>query len=869
MTMARTEVGSAYVSIYPDTSHFSDELANELGSSKTVRAMTSAGETASNGFSSGFSAVTVALGNIMANAAIEVARLFTDNLNRGIERLDTIANFPKLMQTFGYSTEEAGAAVVAIQQHLDGLPGSTDEVLRLVQAISDSTGDLTLATTAGLAFNDMLTAAGADAYTSMMSMRMFDQMMGGAQFTSMRWQALVSKMPLQFNLLAQSMLGPTASAQDLGQALADGEVTMTDVAEAMTALGPRFTEQARAMSYGVGTAMRNFGNRMAAGVAGILGSIGQERIAKVIDRISYGIRDAMLAVGEGIGWLVQKIDESGLRYLLDNLFTNMQSTLEKVDLEPLKSAAEAIIGLVKGGLQWLVDNSPAIESFFLAVTGFVGDVLQWIIDNGDVVNFVLGAIGGALAVITAIQFAGWISGVAGAVGLFLTSLNPITVLITLIASLVGGLVAWFTTTEEGKQAWADFTSTVAEKFAEFKEKFSTIIETVKRNWEKLTTKLSSLWNTFKTNLTRTLGNIKTTFTNIWNKIRAVVVPIIEKIGSGIEKVWKRVQTVTSTVFNAIKTFLSNIWNGIKSIIEGVVKFITSLVKGDFEGMKKAISNIFGGIATVASTIWNGIKTTISGVVDGIKSVASSAWNSMKTTASNVWNGIKTVASTVWNGIKTTISGVTDGIKTVASGAWNSVKTTASTIWNGIKTTAGTIWGGIKSAITAPIESAKKVVGDALGAMQGFINGLTGKTVTVSVNTSGAQTAVADINSQIKRLTDKTLYVNVQKTGISGIDINAKAAGGGWYMTTYAAGGIATRATAGIFGEAGDEALVPLSNRNKVRPFARAVAYEINDGTTNSNVTITGNSFYIRSDNDIQRLAQELSNYQNRQMAGRL
>ena len=105
--MSRTEVGSAYVSIYPDTSHFTDDLSKELGASSTVNAMSSAGEKAGEGFNSGFSAVTVALGNIMSNVIMGAVNLFTENLDRGIARLDTIQNFPRLMQTFGFSTDVA------------------------------------------------------------------------------------------------------------------------------------------------------------------------------------------------------------------------------------------------------------------------------------------------------------------------------------------------------------------------------------------------------------------------------------------------------------------------------------------------------------------------------------------------------------------------------------------------------------------------------------------------------------------------------------------------------------------------------------------------------------------------------------------
>lgn len=844
--MARTEVGSAYVSIYPDTSHFSEQLEQELSSSRITGVIGTAGERASQSFSTGFSAVSVAIGNLLSNAVMGAVDLFTQNLQRGIARLDTIANFPKLMQTFGYSVDDANASVVAIQQHLDGLPGSTDEVLRLVQAISDSTGSLDLATSAGIAFNDMLTASGADAYTTMMSMRMFDQMMGGAEFTSQRWMALVSKMPLQFSLLARSILGPTASAQDLGEALQNGDVTMKQIAETMTELGPRFEEQARAMSYGIGTAMTNYGHRMAAGVAKILDVVGQENIAKFIDKMGYGIRDAMYTVAQGVEWLIVKIKTSKLDEVFGQVVQKAKDLAASIDWEPLKQ-------------------------FFRDAINFTRDALQWVLDHGDAVRVILATIGGAIAAMIAWDLGTKIAGIIAAITAFVSA-NPIGLIVVAVSAAATAIYAFLTQTEEGGRVlewlkgvvdvvaqgieaaagiigiavqflidlvtaavdvvvnivmWiGNAISAVGDLVGSVKGRLSNLGTALKKIWNDIRNAATAAWTKIKNSVVSLVEKIRDSVKAAWDKIKSIVTTIADAIRTSVTKAWESLKVVTSTAMNAIKGIVEPIWNAIKSFIEGVVKLITSIVKGDFEGMKSAVSTIFNGIKSLAESIWNGIKTTITTVVDGIKTAASTAWNGMKTTASTIWNGIKSAATTAWE--------------------------------------------GIKGAITAPIDAAKSAVSTIMSGMQGIINKLTGKKVDVGVNDS--RTAVSNIvngiQNKINGLKGKTVTVNVQKGGINGIDINAKAAGGGWYMTTYAAGGIATRATAGIFGEAGDEAIIPLSNRNKVRPFARAVATEI-DVDAKGGVMVTGNNFYVRNDNDIDRIAEAINRQGMRQMAGRL
>ena len=98
-----------------------------------------------------------------------------------------------------------------------------------------------------------------------------------------------------------------------------------------------------------------------------------------------------------------------------------------------------------------------------------------------------------------------------------------------------------------------------------------------------------------------------------------------------------------------------------------------------------------------------------------------------------------------------------------------------------------------------------------------------------------------MQNKLNSLQSKRINVelNVFKTGISKIGVDGTLAGGGFSVWTAAAGGIATSPTFGVFGEAGDEALIPLSNRDKVRPFARAVAAEMGGGTVN-NYYIDGN-----------------------------
>lgn len=81
---------------------------------------------------------------------------------------------------------------------------------------------------------------------------------------------------------------------------------------------------------------------------------------------------------------------------------------------------------------------------------------------------------------------------------------------------------------------------------------------------------------------------------------------------------------------------------------------------------------------------------------------------------------------------------------------------------------------------------------------------------------------------------------------------------------FATGGIVTGATPAIIGEAGDEAVVPLSNKSKMKPFANAVASMMTDkkssnstGESSGQTVINIESMIIREEADIKKLADEL------------
>jgi 6,7-dimethyl-8-ribityllumazine synthase len=87
------------------------------------------------GLTSSFGKLTssIALGNLAAKGITKSFELVSQNMDRAIQRIDTMDNFPKVMQNFGVSSDEAAESIKRIDQTVQGLPTSLDQAVAGVQ----------------------------------------------------------------------------------------------------------------------------------------------------------------------------------------------------------------------------------------------------------------------------------------------------------------------------------------------------------------------------------------------------------------------------------------------------------------------------------------------------------------------------------------------------------------------------------------------------------------------------------------------------------------------------------------------------------------------------------------------------------------
>lgn len=310
-----TTVGEAQIKLSFDT--------KGLNTGKITSEISNTGEIASQFFAKSF--VSNLAANIVSSGFNKVMGAITSSLDSAISRVDTMNNFPKVMQSLGLSSEEASSSIKAMSDRLDGLPTTLNGMVSDVQKLTATMGNLNQgtvnATSLGLALNDMFLAGGKGTEAASNAMEQYNQMLAQGKPDMQSWRSILNAAPGQLKQLAKTLLGATAGQNELYEALQKGTITFDQMNEAIVRIDREggdgfasFEKQARSATGGVGTALQNVGNRISKAVATVIDTIGGERIANAINgfssqfgKIGVGVgnfvKDAMAGVGKFVDYL--------------------------------------------------------------------------------------------------------------------------------------------------------------------------------------------------------------------------------------------------------------------------------------------------------------------------------------------------------------------------------------------------------------------------------------------------------------------------------------------------------------------------------------------------------------------------------------
>lgn len=271
--------------------------------------------------------------------------------------------------------------------------------------------------------------------------------------------------------------------------------------------------------------------------------------------------------------------------------------------------------------------------------------------------------------------------------------------------------------------------------------------------------------------------------------------------AGVDAISSKVQEICAFLAPYVQAFLDQIVSTVQvamdtlgPIIGAVLTVIVSTVVPILTSIMDTVAQV---LATILATVTN-VMAAVSTVIQGAWQIISGIFQTVLGVILAVTTGDFTMlqqgVTSIMQGTMVAINGVMQAILSIVSGAWNAVKAVFVGVCNAVSGAISGAFNGIKSVIDSTMNGAKSTVSGALSAISGFFAGL---------------------HLQFP-------HINLPHFSISGdfslVPPSVPSISVSWYRT----GAIAMGASVVGIGEAGPEAVVPLSGR-EMDPYADAVA----------------------------------------------
>lgn len=287
--------------------------------------------------------------------------------------------------------------------------------------------------------------------------------------------------------------------------------------------------------------------------------------------------------------------------------------------------------------------------------------------------------------------------------------------------------------------------------------------------------LVTLWNTSETFRATVLAAVDTISAKV-QEICAFLAPYVQAF---VDQLVLTVQTAMDVLLPIIEAALTVII----SIVVPVLTSIMDTVANVFATILATVTNVMAALSSIIQGAWQVIQGIFQTVLGLIVGVVTGDFSMMSSGVSGILNGMSGI-----------ISGILQGILSVFSGIWNSIKSVAVGACNAVTGAVSGAFNGIRSVIENAMSGAKSTVSNALDAISGFFAGLHLEFPHIAL-------PHFSLSGEFSLMPPSVPSISVS-----------------WYRT----GAIAMGASVVGIGEAGPEAVVPLSGR-EMDPYADAVA----------------------------------------------
>lgn len=633
-------------------------------------------------FGSKVKAVVAGIGITKAVGA--TMNVLSSSLDGAITRFDTLQSYPKVMNSLGFSTEDAQASVIKLNESVQGLPTSLADVVTTAKSLTSVTGNISKATDTTIALNHAFLASGSSSEDASRGLQQYSQMLAKGTVDLTSWRTLQETMAPSLSKVAKKLGIASGSANELYDALQEGTITFDQFNDALIECDQEtggFADTALEASKGISTSMTNIKSAVQNLEMSFLSAMNKmtnsEAGKGIVDFLEgikskiYEVRNAFMQTSDGgLTWefkpeILDKVSQA-FNYLRTNVervqsvvesffkgfastgvFDSLAQTLtditDKFDefmseigqTGVFKNVGETIGNAIKGFVDAFNDVG-VIDKFkdtMLDVSEAISHIAEAL--NGSGISADLGNSIGQIAEQALIS--------ADNIANFIKNLKPST--IKTFAKAIKDLAYAFVAVKIGNGIVSKIKS-IGDSCKSAKSKVDSFVDALKKIKNKGVGTESS----------------ETTSTPTYND------GISEQIDATANQTSKGAQMIQSA-FEGIGNVIEKVCNGAKGIIEGFGNSIKSVFEGIgtvIESAGNAISNVFTGLGQGIKSALEGVGTVIESLGNAVSSVATGIGQGLATAFTGLGTAIAMVPPTTWLALSVAILAVGVAMALVAS-----------------------------------------------------------------------------------------------------------------------------------------------------------------------------------------------------------
>lgn len=451
--------------------------------------------------------------------------------------------------------------------------------------------------------------------------------------------------------------------------------------------------------------------------------------------------------------------------------------------------------------------------------------------------------------------------------------------------------------------------------------FSRVVEAIRPYAERIGAAASGMWDRLKPlapvvkEIGSKLGGILLKGLSVATGAFEAIAPIIANIAEHALPILSSALDVASQAFDAIMQVMEPVATFLTDTFSAAIDWIGTKL----EELMSWVSESFGAIGEAAGAVGDFLKDPLGSIADFAKK-ATSAFDK---TADSATKSADKASKNTKKGYSEVNKAVTDNTAKAASAANKNMASASNSISSSTSkasSSASTNMGRVNSSVTDNTSKAAANASKNMGSLSSSVSRQGGDAASsaekngkrietawdrsyttkmdATANTSSAEytmqtfkdrwsgfsvsgnaylstsSASSTLSDWIYRNNNFVIQGRMNITNNPTLHTQGYVATGGILVQKHAQGFIANRRNTGveithhIVGENGAEAIIPLTNKAYVAPFARTVADFVNDGR-GSGVVVTGNTFVVRKESDIAAIGRAINQQANRQRGARL